>query len=306
MFTGMTSESDEWFYENHTLSFSDIDMLKNILDLGYNEHFDETNLIMELTLEYDYDSLNEGQYQPLKQLIHSCVRVRLDTEFTIDLINSIYPLLITSAIENRRVFENIDTHFEEFLYENRKELSDDLIEELLKRFYITPTRTTKLFLVLLLEIDETINLNDFEIPPYGDSFVYIKGTFEKMQKILESRSLRTYYSKLSDVTLIENISHLEYVFQFETMGFSGKLFRYLRGNLTLTNDVLGLLYIDEKVTIKVFTSMVNYIPTIAYYNKTNHVNDKIIMNDIYNLILLKQPSWNDFRTKCMQEPVDII
>jgi len=306
MFTDVTSDSYAWFFENHTLVSSDIDMLKNILDLGYNESFNETNLIVELTLDYDYSSLNEGQYQPLIQIIHSCVRVNLDTEFTIDLINSIYPSLIVSAIENRRVFENIDTHFEEFLYENRKELSDDLIEELLKRFYSTPTRTTKLFLALVLEMNEPINLSDYSIPPYGDSFVYIKGTFEKMQNILDSRSLRLYYSKLSDVALIENISHLEYLFQFETMGFNGKMFMYLRENLNLNDDVLGLLFIDEKVTINVFTSMMKHIPIRTYYNPNNHLGDKVIMLDIYNLILIKQPTWNDFRAKCMQEPIDLV
>ena len=285
MFENAISDSYEWFYELNTVISSDIDMLKTIIDFGYNEQFHETNLIVQMTLNYNFESLNDKQYHPIQELIYKNVDVEFDTKITVDTINAIHPPLVANTIKNRRVFGNKNTRFEEFLYRNRKKLSCDLITVLSNKLHTTSSVTTKVFLELLLGSDE--NTKEQTIHSYEDSHVYIKGTFVKLKEILEHHNLKTYYSGLYDMTKIESVEHLEYLSKNETTNFGKKMVEFFRGNLNASNEILNLLFVDENVTIAVFESMDDH-------------------NDIYDLILDKRPSWINFKVRFHPEQTNII
>ena len=270
------------YYRQSELKKTDIDVLKAVCDLGYTLKPNQHNTYINISIDYDFESLqNDDKYKPLLKFLEHYLEIDKNTKYTIELINSITPRFVLKVLETRRRVKYNNNSFEEVLYHHRDEMSPELRQEMKYNYYKTNNGLMKLFLALMLDKNDTISFDSYiTLHTSQSSFVYIKGTFNKIRTILDEFDLEEYYRNLDDIEKIENVEHLLYILNLDKHHSLNAKFAYRFEHNFSTLHILRFMLVDESKTIQMF-------------GKLREIDT---FKNLYKHIEESKPDWKQFAT----------
>jgi len=281
-----------------------IDSLIELFDNGFSGSLDVINTKYGSShyhiIDSNYDYSRMLKYPEIKNIVFNKLTWKYNENINIETINRINPEVFCELFNNPNSFITLE-NLPKFIYLNRYKLSKEIICKFEQIYNDTNSINIKLYLSNVLM--KTKMLNPIE---YIDTFderttVIIPFTYRRIKQLLSYDDMKTYYAGLYDVELIENTQMLKMILDIERESPYMYVFEsYFEDFINNSNSnkyyhLFDLLLEDENVAILFHNKMIDESNS---YTKL-HLS-------IYDWILDKRPTWVNFRTKCMQEPKDLV
>jgi len=290
---------------SHTTDYKDLEILINIIDLGYNGTLfktDEWCHEFELSSKFDYSILDK--YPQLYNIVFDAPYFSLSENLDIKSINDFHvDTFIRVFIESISLL-TIQHDILMLIYKKRNELSLNLKNELYEVYSNTTNPNIKIILALILNKKDKIDLSDYKKGnPFRTDFIFINGTFNIMKEILSIEDLKEYYYSFLNRSIriydIENLEMLQLLISNRTNSNIGECFMDFFRNLKYLGnfDILdNIILKDQQTIIKIFDHMATSQRLGADYMRKNACD----------FVLSQRPLWDDFKLRFQPEPDDLV
>jgi len=296
----------EIFIEDKFLTTEDIGVLLECYKHGV-KHFYHYQFKHIVDFYYNYSKMDI--YPKLKQYVYDCSNlpdmydveyIGLKELYSID-INMFKHMFEQSFHDNYHPLP-LTTH----LFKQKRKLPIGIVQVLETFYNSTEDINVKIATSCILEKDELIDFSNFEIDE--SEFVYIKGSFHHMKKILSSVDLAIYYKCFSFYDFIDSANMLQYLFDTNNTEFKDG--RRLTTMLS-HSEIIKREYSEPSVkqTRKIVTK--NEMLTITLFKKVVSSNNGLVQrcdmeNQMYKYILNNTTGWEQFKLECKPEPKNLV
>jgi len=288
-----------FIYDEVTTSH-DIDVLLECHKHGI-EHFYKYQFDHVVDFHYDYSKMDS--YIVLKKYIYERAEFPKTMEqIGLKELHSIEPNIFKHLFELN--IRNVYNTFQlaNVIYKYKRKLKRSMKQILNDLYDTTDNIDVKIICSCILEKTEKITLDT------DDSFfVYVKGSFHHMRKILSDADLKWYYNDFIQYEVVDSANMLQFIFDNNNLNLSDGYYLLI---MLLNSCVMKPDSIDAKTTYKILTY--NEQLSIALFNKVMYSIDMYELDSdgvetkLYNYISNNRKDWVQFAVECKPMSTEIV
>ena len=272
-----------------------------LIDGGYDYHFNFELCFIPLEARFDYKDLIDN-YPLFDNEFPQTFGFHVPNyyTYTFERISQINPYVLTTVLNSRFITINESENVLQILHENKGHIKPSLRQHLREIYINSKNKFLKVALGLILDISDSIDIEDVEQDHNDNYFVLFNDSHEMVKEIIGKDQLYKYYENFYLIEKIESVEMLRDIISIpfiETSSFGryismGILYAINHPQLSKYKILIEGIVEHEDIALKIFDFEVNaekgiddfvkFVINNAKFDTTNFI--KVTMSEPKDIV----------------------